>query len=184
MVSKNRKSKLSQSCKVGSYHVKILAVNSIKSANVDQLIQEFRAHSPTVKIQGFNSAVVFGKKHIIRVLQLTTELWNRGIRLSKTIETDLLMRLCLTDQISKAIVVGGLKKDQSAYFVLISEDLVSLSNAEKTIMRSCMGKCYPRLKVRRNKMKQFYDKYEIRGNTVNREYIENTLVERAALVHL
>jgi hypothetical protein len=33
-------------------------------------------------------------------------------------------------------------------------------------------------------MKQFYDKYEIHGNNVNRIYIENTLVERAALVQL
>ena len=184
MVGKNSKSKLSRSCKVGSYHFKILSVGRIRTANPQQLIEEFRAHSPTVKIQGVNSAVVFGKKHIVRILQLTIELWSRGIRLSKTMETDLLMRLCLTDQISKAIVVGGLKKDQSAYFILISEDLVSLSKAETNIKSSCMGKCYPTLKVGRNTKKQFYDKYEIRGSNLNREYIENTLVERAALVHL
>lgn len=184
MVSKNRKSKFSQTCKVGSYHVKILAFDSIGSRNVDKLIQDLRAHSPTVKIQGFNSTIVLGKKHIIRVLQLTTELWSRGIKLSKTIETDLLMRLSLTDQIKKAIDVGGLKKDQPAYFILISEDLISLFDVEKRIKSSCVGKCYSALKVGGDKMKQFYDKYEIHGNNVTRIYIENTLVERSALVHL
>jgi tRNA threonylcarbamoyladenosine modification (KEOPS) complex Cgi121 subunit len=94
------------------------------------------------------------------------------------------MRLCLTDQIKKAIDVGGLKKDQSAYFILISEDLISLFDVEKRIKSSCVGKCYSTLKVGSNKMKQFYDKYEIHGNNVTRDYVENTLVERAALVHL
>lgn len=169
---------------MGSYHVKILAFDSIGSGNVDKLIQGLRAHSPTVKIQGFNSTIVLGKKHIIRVLQLTTELWSRGIKLSKTIETDLLMRLSLTDQIKKAIDVGGLKKDQPAYFILISEDLISLFDLEKRIKSSCVGKFYSTLKVGGDNMKQFYDKYEIHGNNVNRIYIENTLVERSALVQL
>jgi tRNA threonylcarbamoyladenosine modification (KEOPS) complex Cgi121 subunit len=184
MISKNHKTKLAHTWKIGSYYVKILSVSSVASENVDQLIPKFRGFSPNVKVQGIDSAVVFGRIHVLRVLQLTMELWNRGIRIAKTIETDLLMRLCCTDQISKAIELGGLKKGQPAYFILISEDLNSLFGIEQLIRSSCADARYSVLRIEKKKMRQFYDKYGICGNKIDRTFLENILVERAALVQL
>jgi tRNA threonylcarbamoyladenosine modification (KEOPS) complex Cgi121 subunit len=151
---------------------------------VDKLLQELRANIAPVHIQGANSRSILGKKHIIKILQLTIELWNRGIRLSKSIETDLLLRLCCTDQIKTAIEFGGLKRDQFAYLILMSKDLVLLFDAEQKIKSFCIGKYYSNFNLGRKKLKRLCDYYEIRSNNVNREYVENTLVERAALVRL
>lgn len=174
----------SQIYRAGSYYVKILAFYITETRNVDKLIQELRANLAPVRIQGANSSAILGKKQIIKVLQLTIELWNRGSRLSKSIETDLLLRLCCTDQIKTAIEFGGLKRDQFAYLILMSKDLVLLFDAEQKINSFHIGKSYSNFNLGRKKMKQLCDYYEIRSNNVNREYVENTLVERAALVHL
>jgi tRNA threonylcarbamoyladenosine modification (KEOPS) complex Cgi121 subunit len=182
MTANDGKRCISQIDRVGSYHIKILAFDATGTTNADQLIQQLRASLPSVNIQGVNSGAILGKKHIMRVLQLTTELWKRGIKLSKSIETDFLLRLCCTDQIKIAIEFGGLKRNQLAYLILMSKDLISLFDAEQKINSSHIERCLSRMKLKRKKMKLLCEKYDISGNTTNRDYVENILTERAALV--
>ncbi|MGG6459886.1 MAG: KEOPS complex subunit Cgi121 [Candidatus Eiseniibacteriota bacterium] len=117
-----------------TYYVKIMGVRNIGAENIPKLIHNLRELSSVVKVQCVHSHIVFGMNHLMRVIEITLELWSRGIRISRSLETDLLMRLCCTDQISKAIGLGGLKKGQPGCFILISQDKNSILEVE-TLLR-------------------------------------------------
>ncbi len=119
--------------RIRTFYVAIIEITHLGSENLHELITKYRAFSPDVLVQGIDASYVFGVNHLLRVLQLTVESWKRGIKLSKIMETDILMRLCCTSQISKAIKVGGLKNDSAACFILMSENLDSILKIKKYI---------------------------------------------------
>jgi len=168
--------------RIGSFYVAIMEITDLGSENIRQLITKFRAFSPDVLVQCMDASVVFGVNHLIRVLQLTVELWKRGIKISKTMETDFLMRLCCTSQISKAIEVGGLKNDRAACFILMSEDLHSLLKIKKNIKGYYGEKHASVLRTGKNKMARLCSEFGITPRKMDRLLFENYLVEKAALV--
>ncbi|MDP9197404.1 MAG: hypothetical protein M3O24_02440 [Thermoproteota archaeon] len=168
--------------RVGSLYVAIVGITDIGNENVRQLITKFRALSPGVLVQGIDASIVFGANHLIRVLQLTVELWKRGIKISKTMETDFLMRLCCTSQISKAIEVGGLKNSRAACFLLMSEDLRSLLKTHRLI-KSYYDEIHDSvLRAGKGKMARLCIEFGIPPRKMDRIIFENYLVEKAALV--
>src|SRR5215510_13266880 len=74
------------------YYVKVLGLQKIESESITRLINKFRSISSLVRVQAIDSDAIFGMNHLIRVLQITLELWNRRIRISRSLESDLLMR--------------------------------------------------------------------------------------------
>jgi len=176
--------KVSKAQNTDSYYVKILGVRDVKGENISKLIPKLRELSSLVKVQAIQSDIVFGLDHLMRVIEITLELWNRGIRISRSIETDLLMRLCCTDQISKAIAVGGLKKWQPGCLILISQDLNSILEVEMSIRQNFAYPCMSVLRPGKKKMEILQMKYGFRTKKMDRKYFENSLVERAALVEL
>lgn len=167
-----------------TYYVKIMGVRNIGTENIPKLIHNLRELSSVVKVQGIHSHIVFGMNHLMRVIEITLELWNRGIRISRSLETDLLMRLCCTDQISKAIGLGGLKKGQPGCFILVSQDKNSILEVD-TLLRgyfTCTSMSV--LQPGKEKMVQLGARYGFRTNKMDRKFFENSLVERATLVEL
>lgn len=167
-----------------TYYVKITGVRNIGTENIPKLIHNLRELSSVVKVQGVHSHIVFGMSHLMRVIEITLELWNRGIRISRSLETDLLMRLCCTDQISKAIGLGGLKKGQPGCFILISQDKNSILEVETLLRGHFTSTSMSVLRPGKKKMVQLRARYGFHTNKMDRKYFENSLVERASLVEL
>jgi len=168
--------------RIDTYYVAIIEISHLGSENLHELITKFRAFSPDVIVQGIDASYVFGVNHLLRVLQLTVESWKRGIKLSKIMETDILMRLCRTSQISKAIKVGGLKNDWPACFILMSENLDSVLKIKKYIEGYYNEIHVSVLRIGKNKMARLRREFGITHKKMDRIFFENYLVEKAALV--
>lgn len=168
--------------RIDTYYVAIIEITHLGSENLHELITKFRAFSPDVLVQGMDASYVFGVNHVLRVLQLTVESWNRGIKLSKIMETDILMRLCRTSQISKAIKVGGLKNDSAACFILMSENLDSVLKIKQYIEGYYNEIHVSVLRIGKNKMGRLRKEFGITYKKMDRIFFENYLVEKAALV--
>jgi tRNA threonylcarbamoyladenosine modification (KEOPS) complex Cgi121 subunit len=168
--------------RIDTYYVAIIEITHLGSENLHELITKFRAFSPDVLVQGMDASYVFGVNHLLRVLQLTVESWNRGIKLSKIMETDILMRLCRTSQISKAIKVGGLKNDSAACFILMSENLDSVLKIKQYIEGYYNEIHVSVLRIGKNKMARLRREFGITHKKMDRIFFENYLVEKAALV--
>ena len=168
--------------RIDTYFVAIIEISHLGSENLHELITKFRAFSPDVIVQGIDASYVFGVNHLLRVLQLTVESWKRGIKLSKIMETDILMRLCRTSQISKAIKVGGLKNDWPACFILMSENLDSVLKIKKYIEGYYNEIHVSVLRIGKNKMARLRREFGITHKKMDRIFFENYLVEKAALV--
>ncbi len=168
--------------RIDTYYVAIIEIMHLGSENLHELITKFRAFSPDVLVQGMDASYVFGVNHLLRVLQLTVESWNRGIKLSKIMETDILMRLCRTSQISKAIKVGGLKNDSAACFILMSENLDSVLKIKQYIEGYYNEIHVSVLRIGKNKMARLRKEFGITHKKIDRVFFENYLVEKAALV--
>lgn len=168
--------------RIDTYYVAIIEITHLGSENLHELITKFRAFSPDVLVQGMDASYVFGVNHVLRVLQLTVESWNRGIKLSKIMETDILMRLCRTSQISKAIKVGGLKNDSAACFILMSENLDSVLKIKQYIEGYYNEIHVSVLRIGKNKMARLRSEFGITHKKMDKIFFENYLVEKAALV--
>jgi len=168
--------------RIDTFYVAIIEITHLGSENLHELITKYRAFSPDVLIQGIDASYVFGVNHLLRVLQLTVESWKRGIKLSKIMETDILMRLCRTSQISKAIKVGGLKNDSAACFILMSENLDSVLKIKQYIEGYYNEIHVSVLRIGKNKMARLRREFGITHKKMDRIFFENYLVEKAALV--
>lgn len=168
--------------RIDTYYVAIIEITHLGSENLHELITKFRAFSPDVLVQGMDASYVFGVNHVLRVLQLTVESWNRGIKLSKIMETDILMRLCRTSQISKAIKVGGLKNDSAACFILMSENLDSVLKIKQYIEGYYNEIHVSVLRIGKNKTARLRSEFGITHKKMDKIFFENYLVEKAALV--
>jgi tRNA threonylcarbamoyladenosine modification (KEOPS) complex Cgi121 subunit len=92
------------------------------SSDVDpgQVIDGMREKHKSLCIQVTAADSIFGFEHAHRIAQMALEAQSRKIMLAKKIETDLLLRLACTNQISEAIARAGLKKGKSACIITLS----------------------------------------------------------------
>jgi tRNA threonylcarbamoyladenosine modification (KEOPS) complex Cgi121 subunit len=152
------------------------------SSNRDpgQVIDEIREAHRRLSIQVMAADAVFGLEHVHRIAQMALESENRKIMLAKKVETDLLLRMACTRQISEAIARAGLKKAKSACIVALSGDHDASRDFEKwldtefevddSVLEQTVKK-----KIRLSKM------LGISANCAN-EYLLDCLVERAAIL--
>ncbi|HEY8140452.1 MAG TPA: KEOPS complex subunit Cgi121 [Nitrososphaera sp.] len=90
------------------------------SMDPGQVIDGMREAHRSLSIQIMAADAVFGFEHAHRIAQMALEAESRKIMLAKRVETDLLLRLACTNQISEAIARAGLKKGKSACIVALS----------------------------------------------------------------
>ncbi|HEX7031647.1 MAG TPA: KEOPS complex subunit Cgi121 [Nitrososphaera sp.] len=105
------------------YSASVIGVRNI-AEDPGKLLDRIRAdnNDAIISIQAVNAESVYGVDHVMGVLLMTLEAEKRNIMIAKRSETELLLRLGLTDQISEAIVRVGLKKGNAGCFIAFSKD--------------------------------------------------------------
>ena len=106
-------------------NVSIIGVRNI-SEDPGRLVDKLRAQNRDVSIQAVNAGAVYGVDHVHKVIRITLEAEKRKIMLANKRETEFLLRLACTDQISEAIKRAGLKKDAPGCFIALSQNNAAL----------------------------------------------------------
>lgn len=101
--------------------VAIIGVKKIHSNNIGGILDNLRKAHDEVFIQAARAESVFGQEHALQILAIVTESMKRGVMMANKVETELLLRLACTSQISEAIARVGLEDGSSACFIAFSE---------------------------------------------------------------
>lgn len=107
---------------IDSVYVAIISSDALHVTDIGNAIESFRKMFPDVMIQGINPKFIFGIDHIFEVIQIVLESNNRKINIAKRLEMEVLLRLICSNQVDKAIDIGGIKNNSSACFILLSEN--------------------------------------------------------------
>jgi tRNA threonylcarbamoyladenosine modification (KEOPS) complex Cgi121 subunit/molybdopterin converting factor small subunit len=105
--------------------ISIIGVSSIRE-EPGRLVDRLRLQNRDVVIQAVDAGAVYGLDHVVEVFRITLEAEKRKIMIANKVETELLLRLACTDQISEAIKRAGLKKDEPGCFIAISQNNAAL----------------------------------------------------------
>jgi tRNA threonylcarbamoyladenosine modification (KEOPS) complex Cgi121 subunit len=108
--------------KLGNTFVSIIGTKAVGADDVGALIDDLRRISNKVVVQAIDANIVYGIEHLIEVLKITLESNKRRIMVAKNPETDLLLRLSYTNQISLALKYGGIKNNGNCCFVILTKD--------------------------------------------------------------
>jgi tRNA threonylcarbamoyladenosine modification (KEOPS) complex Cgi121 subunit/molybdopterin converting factor small subunit len=114
------------------YHLSITGVQKIIH-DPGNLVDTLRAQHHNVSIQAVNANTVYGEEHVRGVFRIALEAEKRDIMLANRCETELLIRLAGTDQISEAIRRIGLKKDAPGCFIAFSQNNELLCQFERWV---------------------------------------------------
>lgn len=106
-----------------SIHGLFLLVAGIKKADKDpgKMLDSLRLQHPDVLIQAVDAACIFGLEHVRAVAQIAVEAMERGMMIAAKPETELLLRISCTRQISEAIKRAGLKPEQAGCFICLAK---------------------------------------------------------------
>ena len=115
-------------------NVSVISVRRI-AEDGGKLVDRLRARHQGVSIQAVNAATVYGIDHLLGILRMTLEAEKRRIMIANKRETELLLRLACTGQISDAIDRVGLKKNSTGCFVAISQNSEGTREFSETINR-------------------------------------------------
>lgn len=108
----------------GNY-VAIIGVQGI-AEDAGKLVDRLRAGNRDVSIQAVDAGAVFGSEHALGALRVALEAEKRKIMLANKLETELLLRLAFTGQISEAMKRAGLKKGAPGCFIALSKESSAL----------------------------------------------------------
>lgn len=102
-------------------HVAIIGTERVENNNIGKLVDSTRQNCGSVSVQVLNARCVFGEEHIIEVIRVALEAQKRNIMIADKVETELLIRVAFTDQISEALLLAGMKTGDPSCFVGFSE---------------------------------------------------------------
>lgn len=91
-----------------------------------KLVDRLRAGNKDVSIQAASADAVYGMDHALGALRMALEAEKRKVMLANRRETELLMRLACTGQISEAIKRAGLKQGAAGCLISFSKDSETL----------------------------------------------------------
>jgi tRNA threonylcarbamoyladenosine modification (KEOPS) complex Cgi121 subunit len=169
--------------KIDSFYLSILPVNKT-TTNIDCDIKLLRSTFPGLLIQGINCKMIYGKSHLIEILKIVFELHRRNLGLAVKMEVEVLMRLTLSDQVTKAIEIGGLKNNSPICFLLISKDRSYLLKSIHFI-ENIFGKHNDKFILpSKRKLQQISHLHKLKLANYNSKQFEKLLVEKSALVGL
>lgn len=87
-----------------------------------KLVDRLRAENPGVFLQAADAQAVYGVDHAIGVIQISLEARERNVMMADRLETEVLLRLARTGQISQAIKKAGLKAGRAGCLIAFSKD--------------------------------------------------------------
>lgn len=114
-------------------HVAIVGVKTIRETHVGPLVDGLRNAHKGVSVQAVNASSVFGTDHVLSVLTIVLEARKRRTMVAKRVESELLLRLAFTDQISDAISRAGLRQGEPACFIAFSNKETNVRRFEESL---------------------------------------------------
>lgn len=151
-------------------------------ADIGATIATFRRIFPDVMIQGINPSFIFGKRHIFEVIKIILESNRRKINIVKRLEMELLLRIVCSNQVDKAIEIGGLKNNGSGCFILVSEKKGAIIDSLKYLSKNLLKQNNSLLSATKEKMIYICETLEFPYGNFNRTEFLKILTEKAALV--
>jgi tRNA threonylcarbamoyladenosine modification (KEOPS) complex Cgi121 subunit len=121
--------------KLGAMSVSIIGVKRIEAKDPGAVIDSLRSISDRVSVQAIDANIIYGVEHLLEVLKVTLESKKRKIMIAKNPETDLLLRLCYTKQISSALAYGAMKNNIDCCFVIFAKDKKELLKVNNYITK-------------------------------------------------
>lgn len=145
-----------------------------------ELLNLIRKKFPDLLVEGISPRYVLSLSHATRIVKISMLSQQRGILLSKKIQTDILLRFAGTTQINNAIRNVGIESDDN--FVLVS---VGSKSSEKKLTK--FVKAYESekrdLPCNANYLKKQFQITDLHLKTVwSKDPLEDILVERAAVL--
>ena len=170
--------------KIDSVYVAIISTDTLNVTDVGNTIELFRKMFPAVKIQGINPKHVFGLGHIFEVIQIVLESNDRNIKIARRLEMELLLRLICSNQVDKALDIGGIKNNGNGIgcFILLSENRPLITNAIKYMRKMFVKQNLSLLNATREKMTDICSRMDLTRSNYNKEEFLKILTEKAALV--
>jgi tRNA threonylcarbamoyladenosine modification (KEOPS) complex Cgi121 subunit len=132
-VNKVKKNMKKQIYQLGDTFISIIGTQAIKAKDTGKVIDDLRRVSNKVSLQAIDANIVYGIEYLIEVLKITLEAERRKIMIANRPETDLLLRLSYTNQISLALKYAGLKNNSCGCFVIFSKDKSQLLKLRNSI---------------------------------------------------
>lgn len=103
----------------------VVGVRKLES-DPGKLIDRLRVQHHCVVIQAVDAQAVCGQNHAFGALYMAIEAHERKVMLANRPETEILLRLACTDQISEALLKCGLKNGRPGCFIAFSSDAFAL----------------------------------------------------------
>jgi tRNA threonylcarbamoyladenosine modification (KEOPS) complex Cgi121 subunit len=168
--------------KIDSIFVAIICTDTLFVADIGLTIATFRKMFPDIMIQGINPSYIFGKRHIFEVIKIILECNKRNIKIAKRLEIELLLRIVCSNQVDKAINIGGIKNNGSGCFVLLSEKKRPIIDSIKYLRKLFVKQNSFLLNATKEKMLDICEGLEFPCSNFNKKEFLKILTERAALV--
>ena len=158
--------------------IQIIEIRGQKTINV-KFLDDLRKKYPKLQLQAVSSKFVMNNYHLKKIISLSLESEKNNILLSKKLETDILMRFALTNQISNAITLVGIQPKTN--FILIAV-------GNKKMLNSLYQELLPlsvNLFLKNNDL--FLKKYfkitkKLLDSVYSKNPLEDILVEKAAIL--
>lgn len=164
--------------KISNKQILITELKGSKQIDVT-FLDNLRKKYPKIQLQAISSNFVLNNYHLKKILSLSLESNKNNILLSNKLETDILMRFALTNQISHAILTAGIK--QKTNFILIAigntKILNSLSaellpNSVNLFSKNYSSFIKKHFQITKNHIDSIYSKHPL----------EDILIEKAAVL--
>lgn len=168
--------------KIDSIFVAIICTDTLIVDDIGVTIAAFRKMFPDVRIQGINPSYIFGKRHIFEVIKIILESNKRNIKIANRLEIELLLRIVCSNQVDKAIKIGGIKNIGSGCFILFSEKKGPITDSIKYLRKMFVKQNSSLLNATKEKMIDIGERLELPRTKFNSKEFLKILTERAALV--
>lgn len=105
---------------IGKTNVGIYEIKGNKHLN-HEFLNDLRKKYPKLTIQGISSQYILNKSHVLKILAVSLEAKKNKSLLAEKLETDILLRLAGTSQISKAITKTGINSGKNFVIIVIGK---------------------------------------------------------------
>ena len=167
--------------KIGNSFVMVIGIAEIPWTNETAFLKQLRSLS-SATVQAVNFRSVYSVGHILGAVAIALQALEDGILIANTLETEILLRLAGTNQISEAIRRAGVKPGSGAFVIALSDSDEVLSGLLKKIgaIFELDGRLFTSGKRRASSILRSM-KLKTPG-WMGPDQIESFLVERAAII--
>src|ERR1051325_3067700 len=122
--------------RLGTTSILIVGTKAIEAKDIGAVVDDLRGVSARGSVQTIDANILYGIEHLLEVMKVSLESKKRRIMIAKNPETDLLLRLSYTNQISAGLKYGGIKNNVNCCFVVFGEDKNELLKVDEHIKKS------------------------------------------------